>query len=407
MPALLVKLFGALVLGFIYQFYYSGGDTFNFHTIGSRVVYNALVEKPDVGIALFFADSKIYPEGSYEYASKIYFFGDPSSYMVIRIATFFDLFTFSSYSATALCFAAFSFCGMWMLYMTFYKHYPSLHLWLAIACFFIPSVFFWGSGLLKDTLIMGALGILTYEVDRLFFRGKISVLHLVIMIISLVLIFTIKKFILQAFVPAILVWIYLHYSSRIRSIVLKMMVIPVVFVLIGFTSYYAVERIGAGDSRYSINRIGYTARETAHDILYYSGRDAGSGYYIGELDGTIRSMIALAPQAINVTLFRPYLWEVNNPLMLMAALESLLFLILVGFILYKRRWSILKHLSNPDVNFCLIFTLIYAAAVGVSTFNFGTLVRYKIPLMPFFAIALIIFYYGNREENRSELETTE
>ncbi len=31
-PALTVKIIGALAVGLIYQFYYGGGDTFNYHT---------------------------------------------------------------------------------------------------------------------------------------------------------------------------------------------------------------------------------------------------------------------------------------------------------------------------------------------------------------------------------------
>ena len=41
-PALAVKIVGALAVGFIYQFYYDGGDTFNYHTHGSRHVWEAL-----------------------------------------------------------------------------------------------------------------------------------------------------------------------------------------------------------------------------------------------------------------------------------------------------------------------------------------------------------------------------
>ena len=46
LPALVLKIFGAIVLGFIYQFYYSGGDTFNYHTHGSRHMWEAIIESP-------------------------------------------------------------------------------------------------------------------------------------------------------------------------------------------------------------------------------------------------------------------------------------------------------------------------------------------------------------------------
>ena len=40
-PALSAKIVGALALGLVYQFYYHGGDTFNYHSYGSRVIWDA------------------------------------------------------------------------------------------------------------------------------------------------------------------------------------------------------------------------------------------------------------------------------------------------------------------------------------------------------------------------------
>jgi hypothetical protein len=46
--------------------------------------------------------------------------------------------------------------------------------------------------------------------------------------------------------------------------------------------------------------------------------------------------------------------------------------------------------ENPEVQFCLVFSVIFAFAVGFTSFNFGALARYKIPFMPFYYIALFI-----------------
>jgi hypothetical protein len=47
-------------------------------------------------------------------------------------------------------------------------------------------------------------------------------------------------------------------------------------------------------------------------------------------------------------------------------------------------------IANPEVQFCLIFSVIFAFAVGFTSFNFGALARYKIPFMPFYYMALFI-----------------
>jgi hypothetical protein len=173
------------------------------------------------------------------------------------------------------------------------------------------------------------------------------------------------------------------------------------------SGYYAVYLIGKDDARYSFDKLATTAQITAYDIGFYTGKDAGSGYSLGELDGTFTGMLSKAPQAINVSLFRPYLWEVRNPLMVLSALESFLMMGLTVFVLFRSRGRLMSLFKNPTVIFCLVFGLTFAFAVGVSTFNFGTLARYKIPLLPFYGLALIFLSYSNNERNVDVLEATE
>jgi hypothetical protein len=405
-PALTFKIIGAIALGFIYQFYYGGGDTFNYHTHGSRHIWNAFIDSPSEGLSLLFADgTQDPPTGTFSYASKIVFFHDPSSYFVIRIATLFDLITFSSYSATGVLFAATSFFGMWLFFLAFYEGYPHLHRWIAVGAFFIPSVFFWGSGLLKDTITLGCLAATTYAVIKLFIKREIRIHYVLLLLVCIYVIFGIKKYILLCFLPAVLLWIFAGHFTRIRSTVAKIMLVPFVGLAIVAFGYYAIVKIGENDPRYSIDKIAVTARVTAYDIGFYSGRDAGSGYSLGELDGTFSGMVKLAPQAVNVSLFRPYLWEVRNPLMLLSALESLAFLLLTIYVFYQSRRVIGLAFGDPTILFCFVFSLTFAFAVGISTFNFGTLMRYKIPLLPFYLMGLVLLLdYSNNKTSEEDIE---
>ncbi|MBX2942948.1 MAG: hypothetical protein KF860_11425 [Cyclobacteriaceae bacterium] len=406
-PGLTVRIIGALSLGFLYQFYYGGGDTFMYHTHGSRFVWEAFCDSPLLGLKLLFSDGSN-QAGIYKYASQIYFFRDPASYTVIRVASLFDLITFSTYSATALLFAALSFIGMWMFFLTFYKQYPQLHRSLAVASFFIPSVFFWGSGILKDSITLACLGIATYYFYKIFLEKKISFINFLSLLIALFGIFSVKKFILQAYLPAVIVWVFAYNFISVRSKILKILFIPFTVILIIGSSYYAILKVGEDDARYSVSKIAETAKVTAYDIRYWSGRDAGSGYALGQLDGTIGSMVRLAPQAINVSLFRPYLWEVRNPLMLLSAIESFCLFAFVLYVIVKKRLLFFSAFTNPNVLFAMAFSISFAFAVGVSTFNFGSLARYKIPLLPFFLVALIlILNYSKRDRKPFELESTE
>ena len=297
---------------------------------------------------------------------------------------------------------------MWLFFLTFYEQYPTLHRGFALAAFFIPSVFFWGSGLLKDTLTLSCLGVATYTIYRIFIRKRFNFLHIGLLLVSLYILYNVKIYILLTFLPASIVWIFLGNLQAIRSVVLRLMLAPFIITIAVGLGYFAMLKAGEDNAKYSLKNVAKTAQVTAYDIRYWTGRDAGSGYTLGELDGTFGSMIRLAPQAINVSLFRPYLWEVRNPLMLLSAVESLLLLLMSLYILFKTNIRGLKAMMNPNVVFALAFSIAFAFAVGVSTFNFGTLVRYKIPLLPFFLVALILlWHHAKRDKNVEVLERTE
>jgi hypothetical protein len=405
-PALSVRIIGALAIGFIYQFYYDGGDTFNYHTHGSRHLWNSIFESPENFSAAFFNDSGN-PRG-YDVTSKIVFFTDPSSYAVVRLALFFDVFTFSTYSSTAICFAVLSFVGVWLIFKTFYEQYPHLHKGLAFSAFFIPSVFFWGSGLLKDTVTLTCLGIALYQTYRIFISRKFKFINGVGLIIALYGLYVVKIYILLTFLPAAIVWITFKNFSQIRSLVLRVMIFPLVIGLAVFLAYESVLTAGSGNEKYSLAKLAKTAQITAYDIRYWTGREAGSGYTLGELDGTFLSMVKLAPAAINVSLFRPYLWEVKNPLMLLSALESFAMLLITIYIVLYTNIRLPSGIMQPTMLFLVLFALVFSFAVGVSTFNFGTLARYKIPMLPFLGIAFVLLIdYAKRRRNLDLTDATE
>jgi hypothetical protein len=403
-PALTVKIVGALAIGILYQFYYDGGDTFNYHTHGSRHIWNAIMDTSQGFNLIFGGDVK----GLYEYYSQIAFFTDPSSYFIVRIAALFDLITFSSYSATALLFAVISFIGMWMFFKAFYEQFPHLHRWIAMAAFFIPSVFFWGSGLLKDTVTLACVGIMMLALKRILIDKRFNLSTVALLLLSAYAIFSIKKYILLCFLPAAILWIYLSNLYRIRSLTARLLMIPFVLVIMVGSGYVAVLKVGEGDKRYELSKLPETARITAYDIGFYSGRGAGSSYSLGELDGTFSGMILKAPQAVNVSLFRPYVWEVRNPLMAISALECFALLLFTIYVIFIKRHVFMRMILDPNVIFCLTFSLTFAFAVGISTYNFGTLSRYRIPMLPFYVMALaLMFHYKKKERKFPELEDTE
>jgi len=351
-----------------------------------------------------------YGPGVWSTANRIWYWNDPQSFFVIRISAILDLLTFSSYSGTAVLFAVIAFTGAWMLFLTFYRMNPAMHRWIALSVFFIPTVVFWGSGIFKDTITLAALGVATYAFHKMFIQQRPRSSSALLMIVAFWIIFSIKKYILLCFLPALLFWAVATYLSRIPSVMLRAIVAPATGLVAIALSYYAISKVGEDDRRYNVNNLAKTAQITAYDIRYGWGARTGegSGYTLGDLDGSWESVLRLAPQAINISLFRPYLWEVDNPLMLLSSLEALALLTITIHMVWKVRWKLPTYVQRPDVLFCLVFAVVFAFAVGVSTFNFGSLSRYKIPMMPYFLLAIGIIHASvKRDKKFSALAVTE
>jgi hypothetical protein len=390
-PALTLKFIGAIALGLIYTYYYDGGDTINYYDQAS-VIYHAFGDSFGAGFKML-TTSGDYDPALAKYIGQIPWFGRGSNeYFVLRAAAFFALLDFNTYTVTALFFALVSFSGIWAMYMTFAKIRPILYKELAVAVFFIPSVFFWGSGLMKDSLCLGALGWIFYA----FYRGAIEKRDILrCLIIGALAAFPIvatKIYILLAFLPPALLWVVNENNARIRNSTVRLVVKPLFFAVGGGLAFFATTRLTAGDARFDLNKIGERSKITSEYLYQVSVAQQGSAYNLGTLDGTLSGMVKLAPQAIFVSLFRPFLWEARNPVMLLSAMEATYFIWFTISILYKN--GVLRTLrligTTPVLTLCFVFSLIFAFAVGTSTSNFGTLVRYKIPLMPFYLCGLLI-----------------
>jgi len=383
----------AVLLGVLYQYYYGGGDTFQYHTNGSRVLAQAILEDPVVGIPLFFSDN---PEidGAYKYYRQIQFFGVPKTFLMLRIGAFFDLFTFRTYSATALLFALFSFSGLWMLYSVLCEAFPKIHRALAWSSLFVPTVLFWGSGILRDTVTLGALAFAFAALIRITQLRKYGKGEIILLFLALAVIYFTKVYFLICLLPAMIVMSFLSIFSKIKSFLLRLVLFIPLALLFVPTTFYLVRTAVEDDPNYALDNIAETARITAYDIGFYTGRSAGSTYSLGELDGTFQSLLRLAPDAVVVSLFRPFIWEVRNPLMLLSAMESMVILLLTIYVLIKTRMGIVRSiLKNPIALSFMIFAIGFAFAVGISTYNFGTLSRYRIPVLAPYLTSLVIGYY--------------
>lgn len=400
MLGIFLKMIGAIGVGFVYFFYYNGGDTNEFFN-NATVMYGAFGDNPKDFFILLFGPNDLNLSTTVEYMPWMYFRNDDSSYLIGKIAGVFSLFTFDNYLPIALFFAAVSFSGVWALFITLVEIFPKLKNQFAIATLLIPSVFFWGSGVLKDSITLACVGWITWSFYNIFIIRKRYFFSSIMLLISLYFCLEIKPYIVFSLAPALIFWLSLNYRDKIQSRFLKVLSGPFIFVVSLLIGYFVINRLGQDFQKYSFKGALETASNYQGYHSFLAENSGASGYSLGAMDGSTFSIIKNIPAAINVTLFRPYPWETRNPVMLLSALESFAMLFFTLRIFYRtgigRTFKAIGN--NATVFFCIFFSLFFGFCVGFTAYNFGALVRYKIPCIPFFVAGLFILNYITEEEN--------
>lgn len=403
--ALIFRIFAVIAFTLIHEFLY-GGDTGNYFLRGSTFIWEAFLENPLLGLKLIFNPTNSDP-ATLKYTGRMIWGLNGPEGLVIRISAFLGLFTFNTYIIISFFISLFTLSGLWASFLVLYNRYPTLHKQLAIAFLFIPSVVFWSSGLLKDPLTMGALGWLFWGLNQTFIKKTKIFKGLVVSALSAFLIMQIKVYILLSFAPPALFWIMNENSTQIKNTFVRLLLKPLFLIVGAFLAFTFGSKLTEGDEKYDIDNF---AERSQINAYYLSKQVAsGSAYDIGTIDGSVSSMIKVAPQAIVVAIYRPFLWEVRSPMMLISALEASAFIFLTLQFLFKTGFfnTIRLISSKPILSFFIIFSLIFAFGVGTNSGNFGTLVRYKIPLMPFYLAAIFIMQgYANKPKKLPRLATT-
>ncbi len=398
---LTLKIIGGLFVTLIFNFYYKGGDIGTYYNEG-RILANLILEKPEYMLRIFFYS----PTGGDTELKNLFlgmhYINATDTLIILKITALINLFTFNSYLVTTFFFSYISFWCIWKFVTLLFEIYPNHKKYIIWAFFFTPSLIVWGSGILKDTICFSSLCIIHYYLYRIFITKKFHFMYLFYILFTGYIILTIKLYILLAYAPCFSFMVTQNYKAGIQNNLLRAMVAPFVIVLTMVVSYVLVTQLGAQKERFSNEKILQTAKIQREYIHAISLNSSGSTYDLGEMDGSVLSYISKIPTAINASLFRPYLWEARNPIMLLSALESSLLLFLTIRLVYKRKFKNTLALLATDSNlqFFLIFGLMFSFFVGVTTYNFGSLVRYKIQGYPFYVAAILLLYYLQEEENK-------
>lgn len=397
LQAFYFKMFCTIVYTFVNSYYYRGGDSEMYYHC-TQYLHNAVSDDSRNFIKIYMTkminvktelmNYFVYTNSPYPVFEAMH---DPGNFMVPKLALPAAIVFNNSYVAIAAIFSFFALGGAIRLFKFFYHYFPEYYREIALATLFIPSVGFWSAALLKDPVCFGAVGYIVYGVFSIFIRRKKIVSSIIWIGISSVLLFYIKVYILLAITPALVLWLFREVNKVVENKTLRSIMGVLTFGVGAVLAVVLVNYVTSDESLKAF-RLEAIIETSAQNRSLYEGFEEkyeGSYFRIGTTNPVL-----LILNGIAATLYRPFLWEANSATALLSALESLFFLfITLSFMFKKGVRTFFKNIfSQPVLLLCFIFSIVFAAAVGSTALNFGSLSRYKIPCMPFYLIMILILY---------------
>ncbi len=392
------KIFCALAFTLVTAFYYGGGDSEMFFyavkdmrqaIANSDLSYWELLkmESTDANSALayyFELDDAKYPVAGFMRSS--------SNFLVPKMALLPAVIFFDSYLSICIVFAFFAFGGAIRLYKMFLYYFPGMGREIAVVTLFLPSVCYWSSGFLKDSICFGSMGFLLYGLFNLVIRRKKIIGSIFWILVSTYFLYTIKVYILLALVPGIGFWLFGHLSTGVKTLSLKRAITFLSLLVAGIAGVMLVNYLTSDEalSKFSLDNILETSSFSREMYERGGARSQGAYFQI-----TTTNPVLLALNGLVATFFRPFPWEISSAIVMLSALESLIFLILILYLFFRKGvMAPFKEIFNkPVLILCFSFSIIFAISIGISATNFGSLSRYKIPCLPFYLMFILAVYH--------------
>ncbi|MFN9354183.1 MAG: hypothetical protein ACK567_09755 [Chitinophagales bacterium] len=384
----LLKILGATAAVLIYVFYYGGGDTTEYGQSG-KLLLEYLSYNPDQLLnILLLSDLNGYNELSFlNYNVRFDYWYSKPTYTLSKIALILNAFTLNSFYLTSVLCSYFSFFCSWKFYRFFLDHSHLDRKSIGYAIFFMPSVVFWGSGLFKDTFTLGGLYLLIVGFVNFFGYNKFKLSNILYMIVGVYFLYSIRSFFLMASLPFLILWVISLKYNSVPSLTFRILLMPIFILMTGISLFLIQRTLLQTFQELSFEKLVDTSKgfQSWHTTL------KGTAYSLGEIDYTTNALLGKIPASIVVTFYRPFIWEAGKPIILLSALQSLFFLCITIYMIFKMRfiYFLSAFFSSPQAIALMGFSLFYGMVVGFTSYNFGALDRYKIPCLSTYILALI------------------
>lgn len=294
---------------------------------------------------------------------------------IIRINALIGLVSFGSFHVHTVFMCFISTLGAIMLLKAFKPIVQISVKALFILILLMPSYLFWTSGVLKEAPLMFGLALFIlsfFKVSKAGFKGFI---YLIPLFFGAWLLWYIKGYVLLSLVPALLSWMM---SERVKWWRL---------VFLGVHGLALIAAVFA-DVFYPAGNFLYVLGKKQTDFINVANKqDAGSLIEAVPITNW-PSFILHLPEYWISTLFRPFLGEGNSILQHLSSLETFICLLLLLMALMFRRTQ--SRDEGRLLMFSLSFLMVLGAIIGATVPVLGAVVRYKVPLLPFFGLTIAL-----------------
>jgi len=187
--------------------------------------------------------------------------------------------------------------GLVALFKVLLAIYPTKKWMIILGVFLLPSTLFWCSGIHKDGLILSAIGVSLYCVQKLL-NKQFSFKYFALIFLSFLLIFALRNYILFLLVSSIFCWCLAERFPNHKNYIF------LAFYTFGLICFFITPVIFP-----SLNPPNYIAIKQ-HEFLELSG---GSKVYTDTLQPTLSGFISFLPTAFDMALLRPHINEFKKP----------------------------------------------------------------------------------------------
>ncbi|MEM6642028.1 MAG: hypothetical protein AAF616_03530 [Bacteroidota bacterium] len=353
--ALLLKLAAGITLGLVFMNFYKSGDTILYFNRAATMA------------ALPFREMilNVLSVSNYEVDDH------PRVLFFTKILTPFVFISGSSYWITSLYLSFLSFFASCYLVINLTKKYPEWKQVATICFLFLPTVIFWTSGILKDTLSYASLLFCIGAFFKIKRELRITVYEALLMLASLFVLYKLKHYLL---ISLLLFFGFYGFLSLIKntSIAKRLAAVGLLAGVLVLTQWI--------HPYLQFDRLAKTIYENNRTIASHTSAENTIGLTLQ--DAYVSTILSEVPNAIQIGLFRPSISDQTILFGWFHRLENTLLAILTSLSLL----ILLKEKPKIDLPLTLASTLtilILATMLALSTPNFGTLVRYKSAFLPF------------------------